>query len=130
MTMASTQWSARARTGIACLSLGVLMVLTGTGKAHAEDTRTLAKFLANCNISSRDCRDNLHDYTLAASNQGMICIPKDLSINEAVSQELDWLRSAAAQKEDFSSGNAEDGEWAAVSTLYPCAGDSLQTATR
>ena len=130
MTKVSAKLSARARVGVAGLGLGMLMVMAGAGSVHAEDTRTLSRFLASCNSNNRDCRDNLHDYTLAASNQGMICMPKDVSVNEAVSQELDWLRSVAAQKADLISGSAEDGEWAAISTLYPCAGDNVQTATR
>jgi len=127
MTMVSAK--VRARTGIACLSLGVLMALAGAGDVHAQDSRTLSRFLASCNTDMANCRDNLHDYTLAASTQGMICMPKDVSINEAVRQELDWLRNIAAQRDDLSTGSAEDGEWAAISTLYPCAG-STQTAAR
>ena len=129
MTMVTAQWSARARAGIACLGLGVVMALAGAGDVHAQDTRTLSRFLASCNTDMADCRNNLHDYTLAASTQGMICMPKDVSINEAVRQELDWLRNMAAQRDDLSSGSAEDGEWAAISTLYPCAGNT-QTAAR
>jgi len=130
MIKVSAKLSARARVGVAGLGLGMLMVMAGAGEVHAQDSRTLAKFLANCNTDRGDCRDNLHDYTVAAAAQGMICMPKDVSVNEAVSQELDWLRTAASQKEDLNSGNAEDGEWAAISTLYPCAGDNVQTATR
>lgn len=118
-----------ARAGVACLGLGMVLVSLGAGDAQAQDTRTLAKFLSNCNLDTANCRDNLHDYTMAANGQGMICMPKNVSVNEAVSQELEWLRSAAAQKEDLNSGSAEDGEWAAISTLYPCAGDT-QTAAR
>jgi len=124
----SAKLSARARAGMAGLSLGVLMVMAGAGVVHAQDSRTLSKFLANCAIDKGNCRDNLHDYTMAASTQGMICMPKDVSINQAVNQELDWLRTTAAQKDELNSGSAEDGEWAAISTLYPCASDSVHTA--
>ena len=119
----------RVRAAFAYLGLGVLMAVASAGDSHAGDTRTLSKFLASCNADKASCRDNLHDYTLAASTQGMICMPKDVSISDAVRQELDWLRTMAAQRDDLNSGSAEDGEWAAISTLYPCAGDT-QTAAR
>lgn len=111
--------------------LGMLTAFAGASDVHAEDTRTLAKFLSSCNGDWKTCRDNLHDYTYAASSQGMICMPKDLSMKEAVSQEFDWLRNVGAQKEEINSGNVEDAEWAAVSTLWPCANaTNAQTAER
>jgi hypothetical protein len=109
-----------ARAGVACLGLGMVLVSLGAGDAQAQDTRTLAKFLSSCNLDAKDCRYNLHDYTMAAKDQNMICMPKDISINEAVDKELDWLRNVGAQKEDIYSGNAEDAEWTAMSTLWPC----------
>ncbi|MDE1939673.1 MAG: hypothetical protein KGI68_11670 [Alphaproteobacteria bacterium] len=131
MTRASARLSARMRAAAASLSLGMLMVLGGASDVHAQDTRTLAKFLSSCNSDRNGCRDNLHDYTLAASRQGMICMPKDLSINEAVGQELDWLRNVGAQKDEINNGNAEDAEWTAISTLWPCASDATtETAAR
>jgi hypothetical protein len=90
------------------------------GTANAQDTRTLQQFLRSCNSSSAACRDNLHDYIEAADSQGMICKPKGVSYNEAVEQSLDWLRRQGDQDQALAQGNAEDGEWTAISTLYPC----------
>ena len=92
------------------------------GTAHAQDTRTLQEFLRSCNTNFAACRDNLHDYIEAADTQGMICKPKSVSYNEAVAQSLDWLRQKGDQDAALAGGNAEDGEWTAISTLYPCAG--------
>jgi hypothetical protein len=104
----------------AYLGLGVALVVAGTGNVQAQGTRTLATFLTSCNSDVTQCKYNLHDYTLAAADQGMICMPKGLSINDAISQELDWLRNVGAQKSDLYTGNVEDAEWAAMSTLWPC----------
>ena len=90
------------------------------GTANAQDTRTLQEFLRSCNMNSANCRDNLHDYIEAADTQGMICKPKDVSYGEAVSQSLDWLRQKGDADQTLAQGNAEDGEWTAISTLYPC----------
>jgi hypothetical protein len=90
------------------------------GTANAQDTRTLQQFLRSCNSSAANCRDNLHDYIEAADTQGMICKPKDVSYGRAVDQSLDWLRRQGDQNQALADGNVEDGEWTAISTLYPC----------
>lgn len=90
------------------------------GPSQAQDTRTLQEFVRSCNMNNAACRDNLHDYIEAADTQGMICKPKNMSYNEAVAQSLDWLRDKGIQDQTLASGNAEDGEWAAISALYPC----------
>ena len=90
------------------------------GTANAQDTRTLQQFLRSCNTSASACRDNLHDYIEAADSQGMICKPKDVSHNRAVDQSLDWLRRKGDQDQALAQGNAEDGEWTAISSLWPC----------
>jgi len=92
--------------------------------ASAQDTRTLQQFLRSCNTSSAACRDNLHDYIEAADTQGMICKPKDMSYSEAVDQSLDWLRHQSDQDAALAQGNSEDGEWTAISTLWPCANNN------
>lgn len=93
------------------------------GSANAQDTRTLQEFLRGCNMNYAACRDSLHDYIEAADTQGMICKPKTMSYNDAVAQSLDWLR----QKGDdatLAKGSYEDGEWTAISTLWPCSGNN------
>lgn len=90
------------------------------GSANAQDTRTLQQFLRSCSSNYAACRDNLHDYIEAADSQGMICKPKNVSYNEAVAQSLDWLRQKGDADASLAGGNAEDGEWTAISTLYPC----------
>jgi len=94
-------------------------VLVAAVPAQAQDNRTLEQFLSSCNIKATDCRLNLHDYIYAADTQGMICMPKDMSLNEAVDESLDWLRRNG-QDPALANGNAEDGEWTAISTLFPC----------
>ena len=94
------------------------------GTANAQDTRTLQEFLRSCNSNYAACRDNLHDYIEAADTQGMICKPKGISYNEAVAQSLDWLRQKGDADPSLAQGNAEDGEWSAISTLYACKNSS------
>jgi hypothetical protein len=95
-------------------------VLICTGGATATDTRTLSQFILVCNTSARSCHANLEDYLRAANDQGFICLPEGLSVEEAGSQELSWLRNEGASDDKLNHGTAEDAQWAAVSTLWPC----------
>ncbi|MBU6297263.1 MAG: hypothetical protein KJS68_03375 [Alphaproteobacteria bacterium] len=97
-------------------------VLIGSN-AIAKETRSLSDFLSDCTRNSEACRENLHDYLLAAKTQGFICLPDDLSIDRAVSQELDWLRDHGNDDAALDNGNAEDAQWAAITTLWPCKKD-------
>ncbi|HUO97489.1 MAG TPA: hypothetical protein VMU01_02410, partial [Rhizomicrobium sp.] len=92
--------------------------------AQAQDSRTLSQFLHSCNANYAACRNDLHDYIEAADTQGMICKPKSMSYNEAVARSLDWLRERDFSDQALADGNAEDGEWAAISTLWPCNANS------
>jgi hypothetical protein len=94
-------------------------VLIGSG-AGAEDTRTLAQFILVCGNSPRICHANLQDYLRAAKDQGFICLPEDLSLEEAASQELSWLRKEGAADDKVNQGTAEDAQWTAINTLWPC----------
>jgi hypothetical protein len=60
------------------------------------------------------------DYLRAADDQGFVCVPKELALEHAVSQELDWLRQQAAIDAALNNGFAEDAQWTAINTLWPC----------
>jgi len=88
--------------------------------ASAEDTRTLSQFILVCNTSARSCHANLEDYLRAANDQGFICLPEGLSVEEAGSQELSWLRKEGGSDDALNQGTAEDAQWVAINKLWPC----------
>jgi nitroreductase len=94
--------------------------LLGTGGAGATDTRTLSEFLVVCRSSPRTCHANIEDYLLAARDQGFVCLPQDLSLKDAASEELSWLRNDGAADAALKQGTAEDAQWTAINTLWPC----------
>ena len=95
-------------------------VLICTGGATATDTRTLSQFILVCNTSARSCHANLEDYLRAANDQGFICLPEDLSLDEAADQELGWLRRDGGADDALNQGTAEDAQWVAINKLWPC----------
>ena len=97
--------------------------LLAAGGVRAADTRTLAQFTQDCNHGAVACHDHLQDYQRAAADQGFVCLPQGLSLNEATGQELDWLRKQGDADEKLNSGSAEDAQWTAISTLWPCKKD-------
>ena len=103
---------------IVLASAGVAAVLS-LAEGQAADKRTLAEFLLDCGRHSKECSASITDYVRAASEQGMICLPADLSVERAANQALDWLRQNS--DEALGQGNVEDAEWTAISKLWPCA---------
>lgn len=97
--------------------------LFAAGGARAADTRTYAQFTRDCYRDSIACRNNVQDYLHAAADQGLICLPQGLSLEEATGQELDWLRKQADADDKLNDGSAEDAQWTAISTLWPCKKD-------
>ena len=104
---------------ILAATAAMMAVLIGSGAA-ATDTRTLAQFILVCNSSPRSCHTNLTDYLRAAKDQGFVCLPEDLSVEEAASQELSWLRKDGASDDVLNQGTAEDAQWVAINKLWPC----------
>ena len=87
--------------------------------AYGKDTRTLSEFMSKCNAASRECHNTLRDYVNAARDQNMICLPAGLSTEEATDDMRDWMRNATKDAA-LAAGNVEDGQWAAVTALWPC----------
>jgi hypothetical protein len=104
---------------ILAATAAMMAVLIGSGAA-ATDTRTLSQFILVCNSSPRGCHTNLTDYLRAAKDQGFVCLPEDLSVEEAASQELSWLRKDGASDDVLNQGTAEDAQWVAINKLWPC----------
>jgi hypothetical protein len=94
-----------------------------TGGAAATDMRTLSQFILVCNTSSRSCHGNLEDYLRAARDQGFVCPPQDLSLEQGASQELSWLRMHHDSDPTLNNGNVEDAQWTAINALWPCKKD-------
>ena len=102
------------------LAAAAAATLMCPGGAMATDTRTLSEFLMVCGRDSRACHINLEDYLRAARDQGLVCLPQDLSLEQGTSQELSWLRTHHDSDPTLTSGNVEDAQWTAISALWPC----------
>jgi len=105
------------------LAVAAAATLMCPGGAMATDTRTLSEFLMACGRNARICNGNLEDYLRAANDQGFICLPEGLSVEDAASQELSWLRTHHDSDATLNSGNVEDAQWTAVNALWPCKKD-------
>ena len=102
------------------LAAAAAAALICTDGAAATDTRSLSEFIMACGRDARVCHGNLEDYLRAANDQGFVCLPKDLPIEEAGRQELDWLRRQGAADQALNQGFAEDAQWEAINALWPC----------
>ena len=102
------------------LAAAAVAALICSNGAAATDTRSLGDFLMTCGRDARVCNGNLEDYLRAAKDQGFICLPEDLSLDEAASQELSWLRKEGGSDDALNRGTAEDAQWTAINTLWPC----------
>ena len=102
------------------LAFAAAAAFAGTTGACATDTRTISQFLSFCNQTRTACNLNLKDYLRASNDQGFICLPQDMSLDEAAYRELDWLRDKGADDKALQEGNAEDAQWAAINALWPC----------
>ncbi len=110
------------------LAVTAAAALICAGRAGATDTRTLSQFLLICARTPDACNVNLKDYLRAAKDQGFICLPEDLSLEEAASQELSWLRKEGDSNDAFNQGTAEDAQWTAINALWPCKKDDVKAA--
>lgn len=88
--------------------------------ASAQELPTLSQFLASCSRDTGACKVKLKDYVTAAQSQQNICIPDGVSINQAVSETLRWLKYDTTRAPTLKDGPFDDGLFAATTTLYPC----------
>lgn len=91
--------------------------------AQAQEVPKLRDFLMGCSRDTAPCKLKLKDYVTAANTQKIICLPKDVSTNEASGDVLRWLRSDAA--EPLKDAPYDDALFEAATKLYPCAADSV-----
>jgi hypothetical protein len=95
----------------------VLAALLAHGTASAAAPQTLSQFLDKCN--GQTCQNSVGDYITNASQNGFICVPKDVSHDAAITAVLSWLHTAN-EKPDAANAAAEDAQWDAVNALYAC----------
>jgi len=103
--------------------LGCAATLLLVFPAQAQDVPKLRDFLMSCSRDSGPCKLKLKDYVTAANAQKIICLPKDVSINEASGDVLRWLRSDTA--EPLKEAPFDDALFDAVTKLYPCAANPV-----
>ena len=81
---------------------------------------TLSELVDRCRGNAQSCQADIGDYITSASQNHLICMPKDVSHNGAIDDMLDWLRQANSEKPAMANGSADDAEWDAVNALWPC----------
>lgn len=100
---------------LGCAAAAALMV-----GASAQNVPKLSEFLLSCSRDSGPCKLKVKDFVTAATSQKSICLPKDISISEASTAVLRWLKSdeitATMKEEAF-----DDALYDASIKLYPCA---------
>lgn len=89
--------------------------------APAQEIPTLSQFLSSCYRDSGACRTKMKDYITASETQKIICLPKDVSVSEAISSTLSWLRSDSTHPAALNDGPFDDALFEATTKLYPCA---------
>jgi hypothetical protein len=98
----------------ACAAAAVL-----TDAAPAEDLPKLSDFLSSCYRDNGACQQKIKNYVEAAKTQHIICLPQDVSVREAASETLSWLRkdenTTSLVQQPF-----DEGLYAATAKLYPC----------
>lgn len=88
--------------------------------APAQSMPKLSDFLAGCYRDSGACRVKLKDYIVAGETQKILCRPKDVSVSEAVSDMLRWLRSDETHPASLNDQPFDDGLYEAAIKLFPC----------
>jgi len=88
--------------------------------ASAQDLPKLSEFLAKCYRDSASCKNRTKDFVAASVSQKSICLPKDVSINEAVSETLRWVKAEDTHPAAMNDAPYDDALYAATTKLYPC----------
>ncbi len=101
---------------LACAAMAAL-----ASAASAQDVPTLSKFLSECFRDGNVCRMKMKDYVNAAVSQKSMCLPKDVSVNEAAAEILRWLRADDTHPASLNDQAFDDAIYAATLKLYPCA---------
>lgn len=105
---------------IVIAAMAALVLTAGVLPAAAADNRTLGEFLSDCKRHSDQCRLSVTDYLQAAVSQKMACLPEDRRMRYAVEDVIDAMRKVGDSDPKALEGNAEDVEWNAISTMFPC----------
>jgi hypothetical protein len=88
--------------------------------APAQDMPTLSAFLGNCYRDANACRLKMKDYITASDTQHIICRPADMSVNDAASQTMHWLRADDTHDKSLNNAPFDDALFQATTTLWPC----------
>jgi len=88
--------------------------------ASAQQMPSLSDFLGSCYRDANICKIKLKDYIVASDSQHTICRPSDMSVNDAASEMLHWLRSDDTHDKNLNDGPMDDAFYLATTTLWPC----------
>lgn len=89
--------------------------------ASAQDLPKLSDFLSKCARDSATCRTKVKDFVTASVSQKSICLPKDVSVYDAVSETLRWVKASDTHAPALNDAPFDDGLYEATTKLYPCA---------
>ena len=103
------------------LLLAFAAVVALASAAPAQDLPPLSKFLSTCFREGNTCRMNVKDFVTAAVSQNSMCLPKDVSVTDATSEILHWLRADDTHPASLNDTPYDDAIYEATQKLYPCA---------
>ena len=103
--------------------LGAALVIVAAPflAASAQDLPKLSDFLSKCSRDSSGCRSKVKDFVTASVSQKSICLPKDVSIYDAVTETLRWVKASDTHAQSLNDAPFDDGLYEATTKLYPCA---------
>ncbi len=101
------------------LAIAAVAALIATPAAATR--QSVAQYLDNCKSDERDCTMIAYNLILAGQNARYLCLPKSVSLDDAATQQVAWLRQHVVDHPRFASEDLEDAQWTAAEALWPCA---------
>jgi hypothetical protein len=103
---------------IAAASLAVLM---STGAGAGGERQSLSQFLASCSGSEQNCTMMTYNVIQAGKSSRYLCVPRDVTLDQAAIKQLDWLRQEVQNNPRFGNEDLEEAQWTAAGKLWSCA---------
>jgi hypothetical protein len=98
-------------------ALGIGLLVGGAAMAGGDP---VSKYMGDCGASQSSCVRRATDVVVNGQNSHFICIPKGTTTDDAVQQEVEWLKKTARENPRFADTDMEDALWDGAAKLWPC----------
>ncbi|MBU6297262.1 MAG: hypothetical protein KGJ79_02895 [Alphaproteobacteria bacterium] len=105
---------------ILTIAAAVLAVLTSSAGSAGGERQTLSQFLANCSGDQQNCTMLTYNVIQAGKSGRYICVPRDVTLDQAAARQLDWLKQEVQNNPRFANEDLEDAQWTAAGKLWSC----------